>query len=259
MPSEASSSILVEAGHVTVRLGGSVLLDDVSVAVTGGEIVTIIGPNGSGKTTLVRTLLGLIEPESGSVRRRRGLRIGYVPQRLVINHTLPLTVGRFLSLAHAGPEAAAVEAMGGVGADLDLLYKPLRGLSGGEMKRVLLARALLRQPDLLVLDEPTSGVDLSGQAELYGLIRQIRDARACGVLLVSHDLHLVMAATDQVVCLNQHVCCQGRPEAVTRDPEYLALFGRDLSPALALYTHHHDHRHDFAGDPVPPPEHPDDG
>ena len=201
MPSEAASPMLVEAGHVTVRLGGAMLLDDVSVVVNGGEIVTIIGPNGSGKTTLVRTLLGLIEPASGSVRRRDGIRIGYVPQHLTIDLTLPLTVGRFLSLAHGGSDADAVPALAGVGAGSGLLAKPAQGLSGGEMKRVLLARALLRKPDLLVLDEPTSGVDLSGQAELYALIQRIRDERACGVLLVSHDLHLVMAATDQVVCL----------------------------------------------------------
>ena len=143
-------------------------------------------------------------------------------------------------------DALAEVGAAGVGA------KPVQGLSGGEMKRVLLARALLRRPELLVLDEPTAGVDLSGQAELYALIHRIRDARACGVLMVSHDLHLVMAATDRVVCLNQHVCCQGRPEAVTRDPEFLALFGPEIRPALALYTHRHDHRHDLSGDPVPP-------
>jgi zinc transport system ATP-binding protein len=251
MPAEAAATTLVEAGHVTVRLGGALVLDDVSVKVDGGEIVTIIGPNGSGKTTLVRTLLGLIEPESGHVHRRHGLGIGYVPQRLVIDPTLPLTVDRFLSLAHTGPESHAVHALAEVGVGMatgGLLAKPVQGLSGGEMKRVLLARALLRKPALLVLDEPTAGVDLAGQAELYVLIQRIRDARGCGVLLVSHNLHLVMAATDRVVCLNQHVCCQGRPETVTRDPEFLALFGPEIGPSLALYTH----RHDLSGDPVPP-------
>ena len=247
----AAGTTLVEADHVTVRLGGALVLDDVSVKVDGGEIVTIIGPNGSGKTTLVRTLLGLIEPESGHVRRRHGLGIGYVPQRLVIDQTLPLTVGRFLSLAHTGPAALAAHALAEVGA-AGVAAKPVQVLSGGEMKRVLLARALLRKPALLVLDEPTSGVDFSGQAELYALIHRIRDTTGCGVLLVSHNLHLVMAATDRVVCLNQHVCCQGQPEAVTRDPEFLALFGPEISPSLALYTHRHDHRHDLFGDPVPP-------
>ena len=236
-------SLLVELDAVQVAFGRRVALNDVSLALHPGEIVTVIGPNGAGKTTLLRVALGLQRPDAGQVRRRPGLRIGYVPQRLAVDETLPLTVRRFLALAsRAGPPIMTALAEVGAGHALDL---PLQTLSGGELQRVLLARALLREPELLVLDEPVQGVDIAGQAELFALIRRIRDTRDCGVLLVSHDLHLVMAATDRVVCLNHHVCCSGHPEAVSRDPAYRALFGAAVE-GFALYAHHHDHSHDTA-------------
>lgn len=244
------SGVLARLDSVSVSFDGRSVLHEVSLAIESGEIVTLIGPNGSGKTTLVRVLLGLVEPKAGSVTRKAGLTIGYVPQHLYVEPTLPLTVGRFLSLCApkaARRGAALTGALAEVGAD-GLLGSPFQTLSGGELKRVLLAQALLRQPDLLVLDEPSAGVDVTGQDELYGLLRQIRARRGCGVLLVSHDLHLVMAATDRVVCLNHHVCCTGRPEAVSQHPEYLALFGRRLTESLAVYTHHHDHHHGLSGD-----------
>jgi zinc transport system ATP-binding protein len=244
-----SAQILAELDGVGMRFGRTVALAEVSLTIRRGEIVTVIGPNGAGKSTLLRILLGLLPPSSGSVRLRPGLRIGYVPQRVTIDETLPLTVRRFLSLAidHAatGDPAAALAEVGAP----DLLDSPVQGLSGGEMQRVLVARALLRAPDLLVLDEPAQGVDIIGQAELFALIRRIRDKRHCGILLVSHDLHLVMAATDHVVCLNHHICCSGHPEAVTRDPAYRALFGT-AADALAIYAHHHDHQHDAHGDSI---------
>jgi zinc transport system ATP-binding protein len=226
---------------VSVAFGPRLALDHVSLAVQTGEIVTLIGPNGAGKTTLLRVALGLAEPTSGNVTVRPGLRIGYLPQRLSIDETLPLTARRFLSLA-GGARMTPQEALAETGA-LHTLHLPVQTLSGGEMQRVALARALLREPHLLVLDEPAQGVDVTGQAELFALIRRIRDERACAVLLVSHDLHLVMAATDRVICLNHHVCCSGLPAEVQQDPAYRALFGAEVG-AFAVYAHHHDHRHD---------------
>ena len=171
--------------------------------------------------------------------------------RLAVDPTLPLTVGRFLALGGGdGGHPRRLDILAEVGAG-HLEKNPIQGLSGGEMQRVLLARALLRVPELLVLDEPVQGVDITGQAELYAVITAVRDRRGCGVLLVSHDLHLVMAATDRVVCLNRHVCCTGHPEAVSRDPAYLSLFGADSADRLAVYRHHHDHGHDAAGGVVP--------
>ncbi|WP_152450382.1 zinc ABC transporter ATP-binding protein ZnuC [Microbulbifer sp. THAF38] len=235
---------LITADCVALQLAGRQLLRDISVELTQGEIVTLIGPNGAGKTTLLRLLLGLTKPTSGTVWRQPGLRIGYMPQRLHIDNSMPMSVQRFLQLGQPGVKAAQAQAaLDRVGAG-QLLQASLANLSGGEMQRVLLARAASRKPQLLVLDEPTQGVDVGGQSELYQLIATLRDELGCGVLLVSHDLHLVMAATDKVLCLNQHICCHGHPEQVSRDPAYLALFGDKVAP----YTHQHNHQHKLSGD-----------
>ncbi|MEQ8196202.1 MAG: zinc ABC transporter ATP-binding protein ZnuC [Rhodospirillales bacterium] len=250
MPSENLSGLpLVEAKDVTMRFGNADIIDHVSLAIHSGEIVTLIGPNGSGKTTLVRIVLGLQAPTSGAVTWRKYVRVGYVPQHFSVDATLPLTVRRLLRLSadHTRERSRAILEEIGIRYVLD---RPVHSLSGGELRRVLLARALLREPDLLVLDEPTAGVDVAGQAELYELIRALRDKRHCGILMVSHDLHLVMAATDRVICVNHHICCEGRPETVSRAPEYLALFGDQAARTLAVYAHAHDHRHDVAGHPV---------
>jgi zinc transport system ATP-binding protein len=244
---------LVAVEGVTVRLGGRDVLRRVSLSVGSAEIVTLVGPNGAGKTTLARVVLGLLAPSAGTVRRRPGLSIGYVPQRLAVDPVLPLTVRRLLSLTRRVPEAEARGALAETGAAA-LLDREVQHLSGGELQRVLLARALLRRPDLLVLDEPAQNVDFIGQAELYGLIGRLRERHGCAVLMISHDLHVVMSATDRVVCLNAHVCCAGAPEAVTRHPEYLALFGPRPAAQIAVYTHHHGHRHDVSGEVVPLPE-----
>jgi zinc transport system ATP-binding protein len=240
---------LVIARDVSVAFGSHLAVEKVDLSIAAGEIVTLIGPNGSGKTTLVKAILGLQRPVSGEIRRRPGLTVGYMPQRLQIDPTLPLTVKRFLALwgkTNGGTIAAALEDVGAA----RLLDTPMQGLSGGELQRVLLARALLRNPDLLVLDEPVQGVDVQGQGELYGLIERIRNEHGCGVLLVSHDLHLVMARTDTVVCLNRHVCCSGHPRAVSQHPAFRALFG-PTAEAFGIYQHAHNHAHDAHGDVVP--------
>ena len=246
---EFSDETLLEVRGATVSHNGHVTLDRVDLSVCRGEIVTLIGPNGSGKSTLIKVALSLLNPGSGTVFRKPGLRIGYLPQHLMVDPTLPLTVGRFLSLSPALVNTGPQEALAEVGVEY-VIDNPFQSLSGGEARRVLLARALIGEPDLLVLDEPSAGVDVMGQGELYDLIRKIRDERGCSVLLVSHDLHLVMAATDRVLCLNHHICCAGQPAAVAQHPEYLALFGTELRHSLALYTHDHDHHHDLAGEMV---------
>lgn len=242
-------TVLAEAKEIDIHRNGRRILDQVQLTVHQGEIVTLIGPNGAGKTTLVRIILGLLRPDSGQVTLKPGLRVGYMPQRISLSEDLPLTVQRFLTLTRQRRS----EKIDAVAEDLGinhLLQSPMQTLSGGEHQRALLARALLRDPDLLVLDEPVQGVDVTGQAELYALISRIRDERGCGILMISHDLHLVMAATDQVLCLNQHVCCAGHPETVSKHPAYLELFGAPASARLALYTHHHDHAHDIHGDVI---------
>jgi zinc transport system ATP-binding protein len=253
MPEAPVPSFLVEASEIDVVLGKRSVVNNVSVAVGAGEVVALIGPNGAGKTTMVRVLLGLLPPTRGTIRRRPGLRIGYMPQSMVIDPALPLTAERLLRLAlpsGAGTDSRIQAVLDEVGAR-HVATGAIQDLSGGELQRVLLARALLREPDLLVLDEPVRGVDVAGQVELYDLIGGIRERRHCGVLVVSHDLHLVMAATDRVVCLNHHVCCAGHPEAVSRDPAFAALFGPQAATAFAIYHHRHDHRHDAHGDVVP--------
>jgi len=243
---------LIEASGIDVSFAGRRVLSQGEARVGVGEIVTLIGPNGAGKTTMARVMLGLLKPDHGKISRRPALRIGYMPQNLNIDPALPISVKRFLSLGLSRADIGhglrhAVLKESGVDHVAD---SPIQKISGGEMQRVLLARALLRSPDLLVLDEPVQGVDLGGQAELYALIRGIRDKRGCGVLMVSHDLHMVMAATDHVICLNQHVCCAGHPETVSRHPEFVALFGESIAAELSIYHHDHDHQHDVHGDVI---------
>ncbi|SEP62570.1 zinc transport system ATP-binding protein [Ectothiorhodospira magna] len=240
---------LVAARQVGLVAGGRRILDGVDMAVEAGRIVTLIGPNGAGKTTLLKVLLGLLSPTGGQVLRRPGLRIGYMPQRIQVDEILPITVRRFLGLGGRFPKDRLARVLAEVGC-AHLLEQPVQSVSGGEMQRILLARALLREPHLLVLDEPAQGVDVAGQGEVFQLIARLRDRYGCGVLMVSHELHLVMAAADSVICLNQHVCCTGQPDVVSRDPAYLKLFGKTMPAGMVLYTHHHDHRHDLHGDVV---------
>ncbi len=235
--------MLLATEGLTVRLGGVEVLSGVSMAVEAGEIVTILGPNGSGKSTLLRALLGMVVPDVGRVTRAAGLKIGYVPQKLAIDPSLPLSVCRFLSLPYRVSPAEADAALYRVGME-GTGSKPLAGLSGGQLQRVMLARALLGKPGLLVLDEPTQGLDQPGEAAFYRLIAEVRQETGAAVLMVSHDVHVVMAASDRVICLNHHICCEGTPRVVSAAPEYRALFGLGTQGALALYQHRHDHSHD---------------
>ncbi|MCK9502708.1 MAG: zinc ABC transporter ATP-binding protein ZnuC [Porticoccaceae bacterium] len=232
---------LLQANNICLRIGDHEILDKVSFQLQANQIITLIGPNGAGKTSLIRILLGLQKATSGSVTLATNIRIGYMPQKLAIDLSLPLSVHGFLRLADTNSRHA-VAALEQVGVP-HLLNSPMAHLSGGETQRVLLARALLRKPQLLVLDEPVQGVDVNGQEALYKLISQIRDTSGCGILMISHDLHLVMASTDEVLCLNRHLCCQGTPEVVSANPIYTELFG----VRTAFYTHHHDHEHDLHG------------
>lgn len=218
------------------------LVRGVSFEMNAGEIVTLIGPNGSGKSTTAKMALSILKPDEGSVDRWNELKVAYVPQKLAIDWTLPLTVSRFMRLTGKVSDTEQNEAMAATGVT-HLANAEVRTLSGGEFQRVLLARAIARKPDLLVLDEPVQGVDFSGEIALYDLIKQIRDDFGCGILLISHDLHVVMAATDRVICLNGHVCCSGTPKVVASSAEYKALFGARAASTLAVYEHSHDHTH----------------
>jgi len=244
-----NSDVLLNARDISLQYNQRQVLQNISLTINTRQIVTLIGPNGAGKTSLVKIVLGLVPPTSGEIERLEGIRIGYMPQRLQVDQSMPVSVSRFLSLGANARADRIDDALEEVGASV-LKDSQLFALSGGELQRVLLARALIQEPQLLVLDEPAQGVDVNGQAELYRLIADIRDRHGCGILLVSHDLHLVMSATDEVICLNQHVCCHGHPEQVSNDPAYLELFGKKDAETLAVYTHHHNHSHDLAGDVV---------
>ena len=218
------------------------ILQNISMQLMQGEITTLIGPNGAGKSTLVRLILGLIRPDSGSITPAADLKVGYMPQKISIDPSLPISTGRFLQLANTSHKACheALEMMG----ISHLAASPIQMLSGGELQRALLARAILRKPNFLVLDEPVQGVDVTGQNALYEMIGELSKSLNCGILMVSHDLHLVMSATDQVICLNQHICCQGHPEQVTQDQAYIDIFGQ----TTAIYAHQHDHQHSIHGE-----------
>lgn len=237
---------LISTHDLVVMRGGRRVLDRVDLSIVPGEIVTIVGPNASGKTTLVQALVGAVPRTSGRVDRKPGLRIGYVPQTLHIDASMPMPVRRFLSLPRDRGRAARDAALAEVGLDEDILTRQMTGLSGGQFQRVLLARALLAEPELLVLDEAARGLDQPGTAAFYRLVAGVRERHGCAVLMVSHDLHVVMSASDRVICLNGHVCCAGEPAVVASAPQYRALFGEGTQGTFALYRHHHDHVHDHA-------------
>ena len=241
-----STDVLLRAEDIGYRRGKRVILDRVSFELRRAQITTIIGPNGAGKSTLTNIVNGLIDDFDGRIERSPELRIGYLPQKVYVNTLMPLSVERLMRLTRQASDNEIAHALSQTGVDY-LRGRQLRGLSEGELKRVLLARTTLGEPDLLILDEPTAGVDVSGEVRMYQLIGELREQLQCAVLLVSHDLHLVMSQTDQVLCLNQHLCCSGQPESVSQHPEYLALFGQQASDSIAVYAHHHDHEHHVSG------------
>lgn len=235
-------SLLVSVNDLSVRVGSQEILKQVDIEIERGEIVTIVGPNGSGKTTLLRVIIGALFPSSGKITRQAQLKVGYVPQRLHIDATLPMTVARFMSIPRVLSQAACNAALHEAGVP-GLSSRQMSELSGGQMQRVMLARALIGQPDLLILDEATQGLDQPGSAAFYRQIESVRQTLGCAILMVSHELHVVMSASDRVICLNGHVCCHGTPEVVASAPEYRALFGTGTLGTLALYRHDHDHDH----------------
>jgi len=232
--------MLIKINALNVQYGGKKVLQNLDLYLTKREIVTIVGPNGSGKTTLFKAIIGTAPISSGKVKLKPNLKIGYVPQQLNIDGSLPLTVSRFLQIAQSNDEKSLKEALEMVGIE-DILKAQITKLSGGQMQRVLLARAIINQPDVLLLDEATRGLDQPGAAAFYRLIENIRKDTGCAVLMISHDLHVVMAASDRVICLNGHICCEGAPQTVATSPQYKALFGTDVDGAFALYQHSHNH------------------
>ncbi|WP_392552076.1 zinc ABC transporter ATP-binding protein ZnuC [Orbus wheelerorum] len=233
---------LVSIKNVAVEFNHQKVLENISFSIEMGKIITLLGPNGAGKSTLVKLVLGLLQPTKGQIVRKANLTIGYVPQKLKLDPTLPLTVKRFIELNRNITSNDIENILQRVNGS-HLLNKTMHQLSGGEMQRVLLAQALIKKPELLILDEPTQGVDVNGQMSLYNLIANAKNEFNCAVLMVSHDLHLVMAKTDEVICLNKHICCVGTPALVSNDPEFIALFGRSAANQLAVYRHHHLYQH----------------
>ena len=240
------NNILVKLNEVGIKQNDKWLVKGVSLVVEKGKIVTLIGPNGSGKSTTAKIALGIYKKIEGQVEKYTN-NVGYVPQKISIDWTLPLRVNDFMLLTENLKDEAVNEALSLTGV-IHLKNKNLGNLSGGEFQRVLLARAISRKPDLLVLDEPVQGVDFTGEIALYELIKKISDTLNCGILLISHDLHTVLSATDHVVCLNGHVCCSGSPSDVARNNEYKALFGEQASQTLSIYEHKHDHVHSNDGE-----------
>lgn len=235
--------MLIKISNLEVKYGSKFVLKNMNLSLNAGEIVTIVGPNGSGKTTLFKAIIGTVPISKGTIEVKPNLRIGYVPQQLKIDQTLPITVERFLKLSNINFEKSLDKTELILGSK-DLLDVQINSLSGGEMQRVLLARALINDPQVLLLDEATRGLDQPGVAAFYRKIENIRKSTNCAILMISHDLHVVMSSSDRVICVNGHICCQGTPEIVATSPEYQALFGGDVDGTFALYRHHHDHKHD---------------
>ena len=233
---------LIQASNINVSRQGNKILENVSVVVGDHDFLTVIGPNGAGKSMLLKCLMGFYAPDIGEIRKMNGLRVGYVPQNFAPEHTMPISVRRFLTLRKK-IEKAAIEEIAQETGILKILDQALFELSGGERQRVLLARSLLDNPHLLVLDEPAQNLDISGQLGFYRLVEKIYKERKVSVLMVSHDLHLVMASTKEVICLFHHVCCSGEPQIVAKDPEFVSLFGNDMATMMAAYQHSHDHAH----------------
>lgn len=233
---------LVELRDISLTLGNKTILKNIHLTLSANSITTLIGPNGAGKSNLLKLIIGLQQPSSGKIIKAPGLRLGYLPQKIRLNTSMPLTVIDFLRLNSNGDQALLEDAIQQTQIS-SMLQRSLHVLSGGERQRVLLCRALLNAPHLLLLDEPAQGLDINNQAEFYQQLQKLKQHYQCSIFIVSHDLHLVMANTDEVICLNQHVCCSGHPQAVSQDAAFKALFTKTEQANLAFYTHHHDHKH----------------
>lgn len=237
--------MLIEISKLEVKYGSKKVLQNINLSLNANEIVTIVGPNGSGKTTLFKAIIGSVPLSKGKISIKPNLRIGYVPQQLKVDQTLPITVERFLKLATRNNND--IEKMIAFFGSENIFREQINSLSGGQMQRVLLARALVNKPEILLLDEATRGLDQPGIAAFYRKIENISKETNCAVLMISHDLHVVMRASDRVICINGHICCQGTPENVATSPEYQTLFGSNIDGSFALYRHKHDHNHDVMG------------
>ncbi|QIW16378.1 zinc ABC transporter ATP-binding protein ZnuC [Pasteurellaceae bacterium RH1A] len=241
------SPALVSLEGIQVEFDGQTALQNINLTLYPNSITTIVGPNGGGKSTLLKVLLKLLKPSQGKVTHRKGLKIGYVPQKLHLDPSMPMTVVKFLSLKPKVKPAAIDEALS-LFSIVHLRQNSMQKLSGGELQRVLLARAILDKPQLLVLDEPMQGVDITGQTELYQLLNRTRSWLNCAILMVSHDLNIVMANTDEVLCVNKHICCAGTPETITNEPSFIHFFGDQFAQNVAFYSHRHNHHHNLHGD-----------
>lgn len=238
---------LISLNNINVYFNRQHILQNIHFNIFPESIVTIVGPNGGGKSTLLKVLLKLITPKSGQVLHQKNLKIGYVPQKLNIENSMPINVQHFLALKPNATKEKIKDVLN-LFSIAHLKRHNLHNLSGGQMQRVLLARAVLDNPKLLVLDEPMQGVDALGQVELYQLLNKVRSMLNCAILMVSHDLNIVMKNTDEVICINHHICCSGTPEKVTNNPNFIALFGDKFSKNIAFYSHHHNHHHNLQGD-----------
>ncbi len=234
---------LIKAQNITVSREKRSILKDVSLEIKAHDFITIIGPNGAGKSMLLKCLMGFFKPNSGKISVKKNLRIGYVPQRLTPSPSMPISVSGFLKLGKKIDDNFLKEIASEAGI-AEIIDKQLYILSGGELQRVLLARALLNNPEILILDEPAQNLDISGQLAFYKLIENVYKNRKLAILMVSHDLHLVMASSKQVICLFHHICCEGEPQMVAKDPEFISLFGNDMAKMMAVYNHSHNHIHD---------------
>ncbi|WP_301099084.1 zinc ABC transporter ATP-binding protein ZnuC [Otariodibacter sp.] len=243
---DKSTSPLVKLNNISVTFNTQTILENITFDIYPNSITTIVGPNGGGKSTLLKVLLKLITPTTGTIFHKKGLKIGYVPQKLHLDNSMPITVKKFLSLK-PNTTINNIEESLGLFSITHLQNNSMQRLSGGEMQRVLLARATLDRPHLLVLDEPMQGVDITGQTELYQLLNRAREFLNCAILMVSHDLNIVMANTDEVLCINQHICCAGTPETISTDPSFIHFFGNQFANNVAFYSHNHNHYHDLHG------------
>jgi zinc transport system ATP-binding protein len=237
--------LLVKLENAGVFRSSKWLVRGISLEINQGEIVTLIGPNGSGKTTTAKMILNILNTDEGLVTGK-ARKMAYVPQKINIDWTMPLRVIDFMKITNSLNNTQITESLSMTGVD-KLLYNQIHSLSGGEFQRVLIARAIAKKPDLLVLDEPVQGVDFNGEIALYNLIKEISVNLNCGILLISHDMHFVMSTTDHVICLNGHICCSGSPSNVVKNPEYIKLFGQHNSETLSYYQHRHDHSHNHDG------------